>query len=71
MEKKGEKIKEFFKNHSENNIFNSDEKMNRTGIFFKSNISEKDETIINSNILNKTSTCFTKKKIKIIIKVNI
>ena len=41
MENKGEKIKEFFKNHSEHNFFVSDDKMNRTGIFFKSNISEK------------------------------
>ena len=71
MEKNAEKIKEFFKNHSENNYFSSDDKMNRTGIHFKSNISEKDETNVNSNILNKTSTCFTRKKIKIIIKVNI
>ena len=71
MEKKGEKIKEFFKKHSKNNIFSSDEKMNRTGMFFKSNISEKDETIINSNILYKNSTYFTNKQIKIIIKVNI
>ena len=68
MDKKGEKIKEFFKNHSENNSGNSDEKMNKTGFIFKSNISKKDETIINSNILNKTSTCFTKKKNKNIYK---
>ena len=62
MKNKEEKIKEFFKNHSENNFFDSGDKMNRTGIFFKSNISDKNETIINPNILNKTSTCFTKKK---------
>ena len=62
MEKiRREKIKEFFKNHSENKFSNYEEKMNSTGMNYKSNILEKEGKITNSNILmNKTSTCFTK-----------
>ena len=62
--KAGEIINQFFKTYSENDFENLEEKMNRTGIFFKSNISEMEKTITNSNIMNNTSTSFTKEKNK-------